>query len=301
MPNIGFSVTSQGIGAQSLFQSIRQTPIKEDVFARADPDAKRQFEDAINISKKLAQGAKDAQAFATTKDLEAKKARLKLLKMLAQSATDPRTIRAIAREVAEIARSLGNAAASGGGGGGMVQANATASVASGEGAATLDNATASVASGEGAATLDAASGTEAAASDAVVATGAGAEGADAEEGSQTADTAAAQSQGEAVAAPGAGGADPSIKEQVRELLQLAKKILENLRSKVLPGSRASEEIEKANREVLKAASAFGISLDGSSDPASSPEGGGSEAVAVGSDLSLSVVEVTTVASINIEV
>jgi len=287
MPNIGFSVTSQGIGAQSLFQSIRQTPIKEEVFARADPDAKRAFEDAISISKKLAQGAKDAQAFATTKDLEAKKARLKLLKMLAQSATDPRTIRAIAREVAEIARSLGNAAASGGGG--MVQANAATAVASGDGAVPVDAA----AGGEGAV------GGEAAV--AAAASAAGGESARGEGGVPTGDAAATQPESTAVASPGAGGADASIKDQVRELLQLAKKILEKLRSKVLPGSRASEEIEKATREVLKAASAYGISLDGSSDASTQGEGGGSEASAVGVTLSLSVGEVAAVASVNIEV
>lgn len=279
MPNIGFSVTSQGIGAQSLFQSIRRTPVKEDVFARADPDAKRAFEDALDISKKLAQGARDAQAFATTKDLEAKKERLKLLKMLAQAATDPRTIRAIAREVAEIARSLGNAAASGGGG--MVQANAATAPVSAEGAATA----ATTSGTEGAVAASAPVGGEAVSG----------------EGSAPAQGAAAQPNGVAVATPGAQDGDGSIKDQVRELLQLAKKILEKLRTKVLPGSRASEEIEKASREVLKAASAFGISLDGPSDAASQPAGGESDTAALAGGLSLSVVDVSTVVSVNIEV
>jgi len=280
MPNIGFSTIAQSADSQSLFRSINRSPVKEDVFARADPDAKRAYEDAIDISKKLAQGAKDAQTFATTKDLEAKKERLKLLKMLAQSATDTRTIRAIAREVAEIARSLGNAAASGGGG----AVTATAAVAS---AATADGTVAASVSAESGASAVAAEAAPAAATESgAVAQAATAEGAKA---------AGPTEQTQTVAAPGGAGGTDSIKDQVRELLQMAKKILEKLRSRVLPGTRESEEVEKANREVLKAASAFGISLDQTAGAASSPaEASGSGAVDV-------VVEVTEVTSINIKV
>lgn len=281
MPNIGFSAISQGADSQSLFRSIKRTPIKEDVFARADPDAKRAYEDALDISNKLAQGAKDAQSFATTKDLEAKKARLKLLKMLAQSATDPRTIRAIAREVAEIARSLGNAAASGGGGVVTATANST-SAASGDASAV---AAASADGGVAAATAEAAP-----------ASAATAEAASAS-ASTSGETAPAQ-QTQSVASPGAAGGDDSIKEQVRELLQLAKKILEKLRSVVLPGSRESEEVEKANREVQKAASAFGISLDQASQSTSPSDAAGAEASGAAITASVTVVEVT---SVNIKV
>ncbi|WP_155801620.1 hypothetical protein [Magnetospirillum molischianum] len=245
--------------------------MKAEVFERAEPDALSRYKDALDISNKLAQGAKDAQTFATTKDLEAKKQRLKLLKMLAGSTTDPRIIKAIAREVAEIARSLGNAAA--GSGGGMVQVTANPSASSG----------------------DAAGGV---AATAPVTTAQAAEGAT--EGNTS--PAELSPQTVSVASPATNEGDDSIKDQVRELLQLAKKILEKLRTLVIPGSRESEEIEKANREVLKAASAFGISLDGSSE--SSPQ----QSSAVGDDTlsssvsaSLTVVEVSTVTSVNIEV
>ncbi|EPY00576.1 hypothetical protein [Magnetospirillum fulvum] len=289
MPNIGFSAVAQGADAQSLFRSIRQTPIKEDVFARADPDAKRQYEDALDISKKLAQGAKDAQNFATTKDLEAKKERLKLLKMLAQSATDPRTIRAIAREVAEIARSLGNAAASGGGGSVTATATtATAVSADASGAVAASAATA----GEGALTVSAQAAPAAATEAGAVAQTTAADGAKA---------AAPTEQAQSVATPGAPGGDNSIKDQVRELLQLAKKILEKLRSSVLPGTRESEEVEKANREVLKAAAAFGISLDDRSQSASPSDGAGAETSDVAAVASVTVVDVAEITSVDIKV
>jgi len=283
MPNIGFSVTSYGIGGSTLFSSIKQSPIKADVFARADPDAVSRYQDSLDISDKLAQGAKDAASFATTKDLEAKKERLKLLKMLAQSATDPRTIRAIAREVAEIARSLGNAAGSGSGG--MVQTTAAPSAAAGDAAA----ASAATATG---ATASGAAGAEAAVSVPGVASG--------EAAATTDGSAAAQPQTQSVAGLGGSGTDESIKDQVKELLQLAKKILETLRTRVLPGSRAAEEVEKANREVLKAASAFGISLDGESESSSSVPSSeaGSETTSVDVSATVAVVAVT---SVNIKV
>jgi len=279
MPNIGFSTIAQGTDAQSLFRSIKRTPIKEDVFARADPDAKRAYEDALDISNKLAQGAKDAQSFGTAKDLEAKKARLKLLKMLAQAATDPRTVRAIAREVAEIARSLGNAAASGGGG----EVTATANSAS---AASGDASAVAASSAEGAVSAETA--------EAAVPTGT----ATAETGAAEDKAAVPAEQTQSVAAPGAAGGGDSIKEQVRELLQLAKKILEKLRTLVLPGTRDSEEVEKANREVQKAASAFGISLDQASQSSSPSDATGAE---VSVTASVSVVEVAEVTSVNIKV
>lgn len=294
MPNIGFSAVAQGADAQSLFRSIRQTPIKEDVFARADPDAKRQYEDALDISKKLAQGAKDAQNFATTKDLEAKKARLKLLKMLAQSATDPRTIRAIAREVAEIARSLGNAAANGGGG--SVTATATSATAT---SATAVSADASGGVAASAATADGGALTVSAQAAPAAATEAGAEAQTA--AADGAKAAGLTEQAQSVAAPGAPGGDDSIKDQVRELLQLAKKILEKLRSIVLPGTRESEEVEKANREVLKAAAAFGISLDDRSQSASPSDSAGAEASDVAAVASVTVVDVAEITSVDIKV
>jgi hypothetical protein len=110
MPSIDALIPRSVTTLESAYAASRAKPQSTAVETFTKSDAKSAYDDAVALSDRLAQGAKAAASYATSKDLDAKKERLRLLKLFADTATDPRAIRNIAREVAEIARSLGNAA-----------------------------------------------------------------------------------------------------------------------------------------------------------------------------------------------
>jgi hypothetical protein len=181
--------------------------LSEAVPNRLTPQQQENYDESVVLAGRLAEGAKAAKAFATDLDLQAKRERLRLLKLMAAAAGDARSIRAIAREVGQIVRSLGRTAAD------------------------PDSAVATPAPD---APPDASPQAEAAFATAVP---------------------TLQS-------------DQSPVAQMGELMQLAKKILDELRKRVLPGTREAEDVDNAGRALHDAAIGAGVALEAGSGTSS---------------------------------